>query len=56
MEHFFIKNWDALDLMSQFNGRSREDCIIYAMGYIPKGYYDHETGESNSGYWFFVGE
>jgi len=25
--------WDALDIMQQFNGRSRFDCIVIAMGY-----------------------
>lgn len=25
--------WDALDFMQQYNGRSRYDCIILAMGY-----------------------
>lgn len=25
--------WDALDYMSQYNGRSKYVCIAYAMGY-----------------------
>jgi hypothetical protein len=25
--------WDALDYMEQYNGRSKMDCIILAMGY-----------------------
>jgi len=28
----------ALDYMQQYNGRTKTDCIIYAMGYVPKGY------------------
>jgi hypothetical protein len=30
--------YGALDYMQQYNGRSINDCIIFAMGYIPEGY------------------
>ena len=26
--------WQALDYMQQYNGRSKWDCIFYAMGYV----------------------
>ena len=34
--------WEALDNMQQYNGRSKQDCIIYAMGYTPAGYMGSE--------------
>lgn len=30
--------FEALEYMQQYNGRSVNDCIIYAMGYVPEGY------------------
>jgi len=30
--------FDALDIMQQYNGRTKQDCIILAMGGIPEGY------------------